>query len=183
MMKNIKPRPENRSISDLLENELYRYKSKGWGCIIALIVSYSYLFLLPEMLKPLYMLLPHDNLYIMYALGLTLIDLVTLFLANFALYLIYRSESPYFEQYKVSSEPWEWKTKPSEYKKKVKNSVFAVIRNILLVTGLGALISVATNGIPYNTNPHEIPSGLQTMFSIIFFMIVDDTCFYWLHRL
>lgn len=104
-------------LSDILVHESGRYKRKGFGLIVGMLVTVSYLYLVPVLGK---------ELYAKYATGLGPVFLyigvsntlhATFFLvSNLALLLIYYIKHPFFERYKIESEPWPWEKDPKGFK-------------------------------------------------------------------
>ena len=52
---------EIESFHDVIENERVRYTRKGFGLTFAVISTYAVFFILPDLVFPLYALLPHDS--------------------------------------------------------------------------------------------------------------------------
>lgn len=96
---------EIESLKDLIGNEEVRYVRKGYGLIFAILLVVSYFFVLPEMLFPLYMMLPYKDSFYMYIFGMILIHFIVFIVANLGIYFIYHLEHPFFERYKITKEP------------------------------------------------------------------------------
>jgi hypothetical protein len=100
------------SLKDLLENEEVRYVRKGYGLITAILFTAFGYFVLPSLFLPLYKLLPYENKTLIYGAGTIIIHEIVYVIANFVMYLIYNLEIPFFERYKITSEPWPWVKNP-----------------------------------------------------------------------
>ena len=168
---------------DILENEEVRYVRKGYGLLTASLMTYSYLILLPEYLKPYYSSLPHNNLLLMYCFGTFLIHIVTLSLSNLIMYLIYKSRFEFFERYRISADPWPWEKDAEAFKSQLKRTFKTLaLNNLVLMPGF-SMIPVLAGLCEVNTSPIFYPSAFEIVWQIILFMVVEDTVFYWGHRL
>ena len=113
---------EIESFLDLLENEEVRYVRKGYGLLIALILTSSFFFLLPDFLKPFYSYLPFDSKFMMYTVGTFILHTATMIISNVVMYFIYTSRQHFFERYRISSEPWPWEKNPEAFKEQLKKT-------------------------------------------------------------
>lgn len=174
---------EIESFLDLLENEEVRYVRKGYGLLIALVLTSSFFFLLPDFLKPYYSYLPYDSKLMMYTVGTFILHTVTMVISNIVMYFIYTSRLNFFERYRISSEPWPWEKNPEAFKQQLKKTLRTLALNyFVLVPGVSAL-PVLLGISEVNPSPIFYPESSEVIWQIVFFMIVEDTCFYWTHRL
>mmetsp|Transcript_18838 Transcript_18838/g.18815 ORF Transcript_18838/g.18815 Transcript_18838/m.18815 type:complete len:318 (+) Transcript_18838:31-984(+) len=170
------------SLKDLLENEEVRYVRKGYGLITAIIIVMFGYFILPSFMLPIYKLLPYENKFLMYGVGCVIIHELTYILANLVMYLIYHAELPFFERYKISNDPWPWKKNPELWKVQLKKTIKNLLFNNLIVVPLVASPSYFIEP-SIVTSIEAFPTWKQLIPQTIFFMLVEDTTFYWLHRL
>lgn len=174
---------EIQTISDYLHNEAIRYSRKGLNVLPALLVSIFFLLIIPALLQPIYLLLPHNNLFIMHSVISTSCHLFSLIFANMLLNELYKGRFPYFQQFKISQEPWPWQNDPNSYRI-FQNRVF---RNVFLNSGIILFLinfSLAYGDmVELTIDPLKFPSTLEIICHLYFFTITEDFSFYWAHRL
>ena len=95
--------------------------------------------------------------------------------------IIYRLEHPFFEKYKINSEPWPWVTDP-DYHNKAKKLAARILGNqivsLTLVTILD-YIGVSSTRIDF----YDLPSWTSHYLCFFFIYLLADFWFYWTHRL
>ena len=104
-------------------------------------------------------------------------------ISNLVMYGIYKCEHPFFERYKISSEPWPWKTDPKEFHEKLKRTFKNLFFNSIILLPLTFLFSLYTDAAQFRIDEASYPSCMEIALQITFFMIVEDFGFYWAHRL
>lgn len=171
------------SFKDLLENEEVRYVRKGYGLIFASVMTYSYFFILPDIIHHYYRYFPVDNIVIMYSLISMMLHTVMLLGSNIVMYAIYRAAHPFFEKYRILNEPWPWEKNRAEFMKQLKKTIAAILFNNLVILPLVFFLPAFLGFVMYDTGIFSFPSCAEIAIQIIFFMIVEDTAFYWSHRL
>ncbi|OMJ82874.1 hypothetical protein SteCoe_16342 [Stentor coeruleus] len=163
--------------------EKSRVLSKGSSILPALAVVYLYFFILPQFLHKIYVLLPYDNMTIMYALISALLIAFCSITANLFFYILYTKKIPYFEKFRVSQTPWPWESDPKGYKKQFYSTLKTVLINHLIILPGSSYFGVAVLNTQMNLKFEDLPSGLDLFCSVMFFLIVEDFSFYWGHRL
>ena len=118
----------------------------------------------------------------------------TIFLYNFIFWMIHRAEMPFFEQYKISKEPWPWENDTStrkgasaqyEWNSLLIRSVITSIFNNSFSIG-SALFFYAwlcNWQFPWAWKPSELPSLYKMVKQSLICLLTEDFCFYWVHRL
>ena len=127
-----------------------------------------------------------QQLHIVLFGGMTLHTIVFITL-NLIMTIIYYINHPYFEQYKISSKPFPFRDSDpvvrQQYYMLVKKSLMTLLFNsyiispLLFMSGWGrakALTSVSLD---------DVPHWYTSAWHIVVFMIVEDTLFYWAHRM
>lgn len=171
-------------VLSLLKSEYTRISTKGKGLIPAAISIFVYIFIIPVLLRPLYLLLPHSNMHIMRTLIASLIHCVSTIVANAFLFILYAKKIPFFEQFRVSkTTPWPWEKDPDYYKSNRNKVYLNLFINNFILLPLIIGHSVEVNSSPMTTDPEKFPSGFEIFWQLIFFMLVEDFSFYWMHRL
>lgn len=171
-------------VLSLLQSEYARLSKKGKGLIPAIASIFVYIFIIPALLRPLYLLLPHDNHHIMRTFLASLIHCSALILGNGFLFILYTKKIPFFEQFRVSkTTPWPWESDPESYKSNRNKVYLNLFINNFILLPLVIGHSVEVNSSPMTTDPEKFPSSLEIFTQLIFFMVAEDFSFYWMHRL
>ena len=179
---SVETNSEVESLKDMFENEEVRYVKKGYGLISASVMTYLFFFQLPDIIKIYYHYLPIHNLFLMYAGGSILMHEVMMFISNIVMYAIYKVELPFFERYRISSEPWPWKTNPKEFNSKLISTFVTLFWNSIVIMPLITFLSAYCDIVELRIDALSFPSCIEIALQITFFMIVEDSTFYWAHR-
>lgn len=159
--------------------EVDKIRYRGFGCVLAGILSLSYFYYVPRVLFYYYDCLPWDNLYIMYTLGSYTSHLIAYVFINLCFYFLYTRKWESIEKWKISPGPWPWANQEKyneDRKKLIKTALFNQI--ITLPISL-AIIGLR---VKYITIPQE-PDLMTTIKQVIFFILCEDFFFYWSHRM
>lgn len=99
--------------------------------------------------------------------------------------IIYAIELPFFERYKVSSEPWPWQSDPKEWKELKRKSFLLVGFNSYLLSPvvLYFLAWLKNFETDYLFEYEKLPNTFEIMASITLFMMLEDLAFHLFHRL
>lgn len=155
--------------------------------VLAAVLLFSFAFIPSVILKPFWA----DYVKFMggdksvYTHGQVIWHTLVMFFLNMIYLVLYRSEIPFFENYRISTKPWPWKRGEKEKKEfmaLVWSGVRVQVLN-LLISWVAAFIAypMATkNG--YTADPGQIPGPLITFLQLAFFTVVEDTLFYFAHR-
>ena len=174
---------EIESFKDLLENEEVRYVRKGYGLIFAFLMTFSYFFIFPDIFAHYYRYLPTSNLMLMYAGGSMFIHTSLIILSNLLMYFIYTMKLPFFERYRILNEPWPWEKDKQAFVEKMKGTFKTLLINNFVVLPFAFTVPVLLGTVKYDTGVFSIPGSTEIVLQIVFFMVVEDTAFYWIHRL
>jgi hypothetical protein len=122
----------------------------------------------------------HIEKWQVYFIGSMVLSVAVLTVTNFAMWIIYTLELPFFERYKVSSEPWPWYEDNAEWRILVKKSLLLVTFNNLVTLPCALLFNVAISGwsIDMSFETEDLPDTPTLMMSIAFFMICEDFAFH-----
>jgi len=102
---------------------------------------------------------------------------------NLILYFIYKSDNPFFEQFKVNNEKWPWKENPEEFRVLFKRSMKQIIINQFVVLPLILFTnSVILKKLKLRVDLESFPETYEIIWQTLFFTICDDFLFYWSHR-
>jgi methylsterol monooxygenase/4-alpha-methyl-delta7-sterol-4alpha-methyl oxidase len=109
-----------------------------------------------------------------------MVHLVVYLTANSFFTLLYILENPLIESWKISKEPWPWKSDPLFKDKLIKVLKSFLLNNTIVIIPLSLLQGLRVN---YLTRPEDFPSLSINFFQILFFILVEDCLFYWSHRI
>lgn len=176
---------ENESLKDILHNDKVRYIRKGYGLINAILIVIGFYFVLPIVFKPVYAMWMNSftNTMTAYFWGVIVVHHGCFAIGNLGMLVIYWIELPFFERYKINSQPWPWKANTEKFKVQIMKTVKALAINLLIVSPLSTLFSIVTDGVKMKFSLEDYPTSWELIVQIIFFMLVEDFCFYWAHRL
>lgn len=171
------------SLKDLFEYDKLRYQRKGYGLITATLLVIGFFFVLPMLAEPLYRSLPSHDSSVLFAVGSWVIHITIFTFSNLTMFCIYKLELPFFERYKISRDPWPWHKYPVEYRQQIKRTLITLFINQLVILPVISSIEFMMNTVTITSDPNLFPSTIQLISQITFFMIMEDTVFYWIHRL
>jgi methylsterol monooxygenase/4-alpha-methyl-delta7-sterol-4alpha-methyl oxidase len=165
-------------IRQALNWEKTKLLEKGPNNIIGITIILSYFYYFPRLLHSLYPLMPNDNIYKFYVIGTYTAHFSAYVLINFFYFIIYQSNLPYFEKHKINSAPWPWHEKdwPIILKKVITCAMvnqFFTLPAGLLFFGLRAKYDIS----------ERFPEFSESFPQVLFFIVCEDFCFYWTHRI
>ena len=174
----------------LLISEANRYLKKGSGLLIALFITILFFIGVPMIARKFWPLilggkaalqLSYSSFFLIWSL--TQHNLLTL-VCNTVYFVLYAYEFPAIEKYKANKDTWPWKKDPAAWRGVLLKSlkVYFLNTNVLPVLVYAPLTYF--EAISHHAEAIEaIPSPVQLLVQLLFCMICDDFCFYWLHRL
>jgi sterol desaturase/sphingolipid hydroxylase (fatty acid hydroxylase superfamily) len=170
------------SISNLIQYELKRYKSKGYGLILAWIGAISYIHFFPNLLKHYW---PENikNPGLFYGLSIYIFFNLTLLLTNLEYFFYYSLEHPFLERYKTTPDPWPWKQNKEKWNTQLKKAIKTVCFNSLILLPLFLLPNIITDECPHRYDRESLPGLYEIISQIAICMIIEDFFFYLSHRL
>jgi sterol desaturase/sphingolipid hydroxylase (fatty acid hydroxylase superfamily) len=177
--------PENETLSEVLENDRIRYVRKGYGLITAIVLISAFFFLLPLLLKPFYQ--DYVSLWgspaVAMAFGTMILDLVTFWVLNLGMYIVYHIQHPFFEKYKINMNPWPWNADREEWKLMLKRTLLTIVLNQFILLPFFAYAEALITGVPLTFEDQAFPDPLTLILQVTFFMLMEDMTFYFGHRL
>jgi sterol desaturase/sphingolipid hydroxylase (fatty acid hydroxylase superfamily) len=176
---------ENESFKDILHNDKVRYIRKGYGLINAILIVLSFYFILPLVAQPFYAkwMSLFESQMAGYFWGSILVHHGCFTIGNLGMLVIYKLGHPFFERYKINSQPWPWKSNSEKFRTQLKKTFIALAVNLLVVSPCSLMLAILADGVEVRFSADEFPSSWEIIVQIIFFMLVEDFCFYWAHRL
>lgn len=100
------------------------------------------------------------------------------------MWLIYHLEVPFFERYKINSEPWPWKKDKKLWKEFLCKSILLVSFNMLVTFPLASLGDLYFSDwkIKFTISAETLPNTSTLVASIIFMMVCEDFSFHFSHK-
>lgn len=96
--------------------------------------------------------------------------------------ILYWLDHPMIEKYKDNNVPWPWKSEEN-WKPKILKAIWVNIFNHCGLTGMIGLAGVYFNQLSFKVTLDELPSFPVYACQIVFLIMVEDTMFFWSHRL
>lgn len=119
--------------------------------------------------------------------GVPVLHIIVLLIGNTTFLSIYALQSSFFEQYKISKKPWAWLSpdmvQRNQFWSLVRSSLLTTTFNVLLTIPLSAMNYDLSVKLGYSATAQDIPSLTTIVRHIFTFMVIEDTMFYWGHRL
>jgi sterol desaturase/sphingolipid hydroxylase (fatty acid hydroxylase superfamily) len=185
MNKNEKTKGDikiDAGICKLIDYELKRYKSKGFGLIFAWIAAISFFLFLPNLLKYYW----PDNIKnpgLFYALTVYVFFNLTMILTNLEYLVYYSIEHSFFEKYKTTPDPWPWKQNKEKWNAQIKKAIKTVCFNTFVLLPLFLIPNVIANESPYRLDRESMPDVFELLSQLVICMLCEDFFFYLSHRL
>lgn len=113
--------------------------------------------------------------------GVPLLHLVVLLVANSFFMLLYTLDIPFFEQFKISRKPWAWKNDPAAFRELLLAAVKATAFNLILTVPLAYFNYETSVKFGYSASLKTFPSTSSIALHILAFMVIEDAMFYMSH--
>ena len=97
--------------------------------------------------------------------------------------LIYTLNHPFFEKYKINTNPWPWISDPEEYKVRRWETIKNVCLVCIFVNNISFFLVMAANLVSMSYDFDEQPSYPKLLAQQMFCFCIDEFYFYWAHRL
>jgi len=168
---------------NIVEEDKPRYKPKGYGKVVAALITLAYIFVFPTLLKHLFTFLLErytvKQVYMMIGIG---VHTGVYFLGHIIMYFIYKAKIPFFERYRIITSPWPWESDPAKWRVLLKETLQTTFLAHFVIVPY--LVYNDTKGdISFNFNMDQMPTVVDILLQILFCSIIEDTWFYWGHRI
>ena len=176
-------------IKELLKYEETRYKTKGYGLILAIVICLFYFLFAPKLISHVLYSnnnkesLINKNPGIYFYISLFVLHLATLIIINLVFITIYKLNIPFFERYKTSHNSWPWEEDYNQWIELLKKTFKYLLVNQFIMFPLSLSPHLIYDYCPYNLDEASSPNLFEILYQIFFFMIVEDFSFYLSHRL
>ncbi len=117
------------------------------------------------------------------------LTVATLLAGNAYFYALYVLRAPFFERHKVQADkPWPWESHVPEkdrgaFSNMVRRGAMLTALNVALAIPLGAAGYKDVKRLGYSGAAADFPSAWKMLAQLCAFMVIEDTLFYWGHRL
>jgi sterol desaturase/sphingolipid hydroxylase (fatty acid hydroxylase superfamily) len=186
-MVNLHKENEENKIFDILPKslinyEMKKYKSKGFGFFFAFLIAMIYFFGLPIILEKIW---PNkiENPGYFFVVVIYCLNNGLLILYNLEFFIIYKLGHQYFERYKTTPEPWPWQSDKQKWNSQIKRTLLRVFFNNFILLPLFFLPDLISNDCQFRYDTNSFPSYLETFWQMCLCLIIEDFIFYLSHRL
>ena len=177
--------PTNDTVEKVLKNDTVRYVRKGYGIIMASIITFTFFFIFPSFIKNHLWenVLSIGNINYIHFFTVYGVHEIMFIISNLMMWFIYMKKIPFFEKYRINpSKKWPWEENPETWKQTFRKSMKAILIAHLLIIP-GAVLLDVFNGITIRNSLEEFPGTIEILTQITFFMFCEDFLFYWVHRM
>jgi sterol desaturase/sphingolipid hydroxylase (fatty acid hydroxylase superfamily) len=177
----VEPLQEN-AVVKLCKYELKRYKQKGYGLCVAILLGVLYFTMFPFLLKH-YWPEKVENEGKFYFLLVLAFNHGIFYFVNIEYLIIYKLNLPFFERYKTSPDEWPWEANNVKWREQLKRSFKQLFLNQYIILPIFLLPDLFTNNCPYRMDRQTFPSFFEIAFQLCFCMLIEDFVFYQSHKL
>jgi len=175
--------PNNDSVEKVIKNDSIRYRRKGYGLFMAILIASSYFYLMPKILASIWPTLDTKGeitmFYFFVSIGL---HSLVFGMSNLIMYAIYVTKLPFFERYKIMNKPWPWEQDAEKWNTVFKNTIKNIAVSHLILAPIMIYLDTVV-GLKFRFDMDSFPTYQEILPQIVFFMICDDFFFYWIHRI
>jgi len=100
---------------------------------------------------------------------------------NLIYFVIYKIESPFFEQFKTNSEPWPWNSDKKEWMKLLKSTVCILFINQFIIMPIISAISNLWKAPLMRADYESLPSPLEIIKQHLIFYVCTDLVTFIIH--
>jgi len=155
--------------------------NKGYGLISAILICFSWFFIIPQTAKYWWPKeIEKEGKF--YSIACYATHEFWFIVCNFTMWIIYKLENPFFERYKIHDKEWPWKRNLNEWRKTIKETILLIFVNQVIFLPLVLLPNYLKNESISRVDYETLPGPYEVIIQTLFFMIVEDTSFYWIHR-
>ena len=169
----------NRIVT-ILEWEREKYTKRGYFNILCLFMLLIYFYCIPRSILFISTLFPYSSQSMFYTLGTYIVHLAGYLLSNLVFFLMYYSNNPWIESFKINSEPWPWQKNKAEFHETLKKVFKQALLNQLVATPLALLITGFDSNYIIST---ELPPITEIITQVMVFILCEDFFFYFSHRM
>jgi len=178
-----KPSKPNNDISleEVLDYEKIRYNRKGYGLIVATLITLTWFLIIPNLAQYIWPYKIENKIAFFFIFSYVLHEVVFL-LDNFVMWIIYKLELPFFERYKCDDKPWPWKENPEKWNLLLKDTAKNIFLNQFVLLPVLQMGFALIKDVDYRLDYESLPSSFEVIWQTTSFMLIEDFFFYWGHR-
>lgn len=124
----------------------------------------------------------------LYVFGMIVASLGTFWGGNLIMQAIYSAEHPFFERYKIQPGAWPWNgtaKQRADWSALMGRVVRTLLLNMFVLQPITIVLNYRTlarfDWLPYDSE--SVPEWTTVAWHIAVFMVIEDTLFYWSHRM
>lgn len=177
---------KNKKEFSQINYEKIRYDSKKSVSFLAVLFTITFFIIAPSFYSYLYESFIYrktNNDGLFFFAIIFLYDKVLHYSFLIIYWLIYRSKSNFFEQFKVNDHPWPWDKDINEWYKTLQSWIKIHFLNKYLIIVLVNIPQIFKKESLVDLSSDRRPSIIEVICHVFLFVIVEDFCFYWLHRI
>ena len=164
-----------------------RQKQPSIWMAIAILQAYTWLFILPKTMKPLWSKIFEGKSSLQCELILSTIVPLSLLVYTLCMLPIYYLNIPFFEQYKISDKPWPWQSDNQQVRKdfwdlSLRSIKLNAFNMLILIPSLVFIKHLSTFGLS-SYDVEDWPSHIEIARDIIAMTFLHEFSFYSTHRL
>jgi sterol desaturase/sphingolipid hydroxylase (fatty acid hydroxylase superfamily) len=170
---------------NIITNERAKYKSKGWGIIIAYLLMLMYFTYVLTVANNFYKTYYYEDIdkgkFIFWSV--IIVHEVVFYTINAIFFLIYKFKVKCIESYRVNADPWPWEDNSINFPHLLQETIKTVLINQLIIIPISILPYYFNYIIPFSLDIKSLPTHFVFIWQIIFFILIEDFAFYWVHRI
>jgi sterol desaturase/sphingolipid hydroxylase (fatty acid hydroxylase superfamily) len=175
--------PENDSVGKVIKNDSVRYQRKGYGLLVAFLLTVCYFQYLPQLIKEFWpTLLEKYSIKEIFVVLSFSIHTGIYGISNLVMYCIYKIKLRFFENYRILDKPWPWESDPEAWKVLLKKSLKTTAITHFMIAPFFLFLETR-NDLKMRFDIETFPETWEILKQILFFMLVEDFLFYWHHRM
>lgn len=183
--------PENNDmfLRKILRQETSRYERKGYGLIVAFLITAAWFIgypIIARALWPQVLQYQEENQlsYVALHLGIsTIFHNSCHFGMNLIYWAFYHFEWDFFMRYKCNDLPWPWQEDNEAWRTLCYKSIFILCFNGNVMVPAAFCLADHYGLVDYHdTSMETLPDTQTLMLTMAFFMLTEDFTFYWMHR-
>lgn len=120
----------------------------------------------------------------LFILNTTILHAAIYMLANGIVSICYYLQHPLIEQYKCNRSTWPWLTnKRQQYYKLIENTLYNVAFTQFIITPCLSYLSFPRTNTRVKFHISDIPDTMTLLYQLLLCCMIEDTLFYFVHRL
>ena len=177
-------------LNTLATEQSERYREKGFGLIVSALIWASFFYGVPQLVRKVWpWVLSLGDEFTLYWVGTAVVNIGIFAFINTIMLFIYTSKVEFFERYRIQrNKPWQWdspnpRTVARWKELRTKALLMLAFNNFIMGPMLGYFGWDHAHAAGMSFALDAFPEWHTVTLQIFLFMLIDDTMFYWGHRL